>query len=86
MQPETASSPGGHAVISDVAKIKEQTVLQRVFASQAFWVTDAKHGLTITAPIHVTAPGETYSASTGDRAVVSMQSEGGAIDAKAKKR
>jgi len=54
---------------------------------QAFWVTDAKHGLTITAPIHVTAPGETYSASTGDRAVVSMQSEGGgASDAKAKKR
>ncbi len=41
MQPETASSPGGHAVISDVAKIKEQTVLQRVFASQAFWVTVA---------------------------------------------
>ncbi|MFN4142138.1 ABC transporter permease [Aestuariivirga sp.] len=42
MQPDTASAPqSGHAAISDVVKIKEQTLLQRVFSSQAFWVTVA---------------------------------------------
>lgn len=42
MQPEQAAKPEtGHASIADVVKIKEQTVLQRVFASQAFWVTVA---------------------------------------------
>ncbi len=30
-----------HAAISDVVHVKEQTVLQRVFTSQAFWVTIA---------------------------------------------
>lgn len=30
-----------HAAIADVAKIKEQTLLQRVFTSQAFWVSVA---------------------------------------------
>jgi len=40
VQPETTSS-AGHAAISDVVKIKEQTVFQRVVASQPFWVTVA---------------------------------------------
>ena len=31
----------GHAAITDVAGIKEQSLLQRVLASQAFWVTIA---------------------------------------------
>ena len=34
-------SETGHAAVSDVAHIKEQTLLQRVLASQAFWVTIA---------------------------------------------
>jgi ribose transport system permease protein len=37
----TKSPEAGHAVIADVAKIKEQTILQRVLSSQAFWVTVA---------------------------------------------
>jgi ribose transport system permease protein len=37
---QTATQPG-HAAISDVVDIKEQGLLQRVFASQAFWVTVA---------------------------------------------
>ncbi len=42
MQPETATpAESGHAAIADVAKIKEQSVLQRMFASQPFWVTVA---------------------------------------------
>jgi ribose transport system permease protein len=42
LQPETATpAESGHAAIADVAKIKEQSVLQRVFASQPFWVTVA---------------------------------------------
>lgn len=42
MQPETAKKPEtGHAAISEVVKIKEQTIFQRVLASQAFWVTVA---------------------------------------------
>ena len=38
---EKAATPTDHAAISDVVGIKEQTWLQRVFASQAFWVTVA---------------------------------------------
>ena len=34
-------SETSHAKVSEVAHIKEQTLLQRVFASQAFWVTVA---------------------------------------------
>jgi ribose transport system permease protein len=42
LQPETATpAESGHAAIADVAKIKEQSVLQRMFASQPFWVTVA---------------------------------------------
>lgn len=42
MPPEPApSTEAGHAAISEVVKIKEQTLLQRVFASQPFWVTVA---------------------------------------------
>ena len=42
MQPKPPKShETGHAVIADVAKIKEQTILQRILASQAFWVTVA---------------------------------------------
>jgi hypothetical protein len=36
---------------------------------QAFWITDAHHGVTITAPIHVAAEDEQYSANTGAQAV-----------------
>ena len=39
---------------------------------QAFWITDAHHGVTIQAPIHVAAKNEKYSASTGNQAIVSM--------------
>ena len=39
---------------------------------QAFWVTDIRHGVTLTAPIHVTAETEEYSAGTGEQAVVGM--------------
>jgi ribose transport system permease protein len=40
--PDTATpAEAGHAAIADVAKIKEQTLLQRVFSSQPFWVTVA---------------------------------------------
>jgi ribose transport system permease protein len=40
--PEKASNAEtGHAAISEVASIKEQTLLQRVLASQAFWVAVA---------------------------------------------
>ncbi len=42
MPPEKASNAEtGHAAISEVASIKEQTLLQRVLASQAFWVAVA---------------------------------------------
>jgi ribose transport system permease protein len=42
LQPETATpAETGHAAISDVSKIKEQSVLQRMFSSQPFWVTVA---------------------------------------------
>lgn len=42
MQPEPETPAGsGHAAIADVAKIKEQTLLQRVLSSQPFWVTVA---------------------------------------------
>jgi ribose transport system permease protein len=42
VQPETASqAQPGHASIGDVAKIKEQGLVQRVLASQPFWVTVA---------------------------------------------
>lgn len=42
MQHKPPKSPEtGHAVIADVAKIKEQTILQRILASQAFWVSVA---------------------------------------------
>ncbi len=39
MPPEVAQTT--HAAIADVAQIKEQTLLQRVFTSQSFWVTIA---------------------------------------------
>jgi ribose transport system permease protein len=42
LQPDTATpAESGHASISDVVKIKEQSILQRVFSSQPFWVTVA---------------------------------------------
>jgi ribose transport system permease protein len=42
VQPDPAMpAETGHAVLSEVAKIKEQTLLQRVLASQPFWVTVA---------------------------------------------
>ncbi len=42
MQPDPAPpAETGHAVLSEVAKIKEQTLLQRVLASQPFWVSVA---------------------------------------------
>ena len=42
MQPDTASPPeAGHASLSEVAKIKEQTLRQSILASQPFWVTVA---------------------------------------------
>ena len=42
MQPETATpAESGHAAIADVVKIKEQSLLQRMLASQPFWVTVA---------------------------------------------
>jgi ribose transport system permease protein len=42
LQPETATpAETGHAAIADVAKIKEQSILQRMFSSQPFWVTVA---------------------------------------------
>lgn len=39
---------------------------------QAFWVTDSTHGVTITAPIHVAAKDEVYSAATGNQAIVGI--------------
>jgi len=42
---------------------------------QAFWITDAKHGVTIQAPIHVASDDEDYSASAGSKAVVRMGGE-----------
>ena len=39
---------------------------------QAFWITDAKHGVTIQAPIHVASDDEDYSATAGSQAVVRM--------------
>ena len=36
-----SAAESGHAVVSDVAEIKEQTFLQRVFSSQPFWITIA---------------------------------------------
>jgi len=41
---------------------------------QAFWITDAKHGVTIQAPIHVTGVDEQYTSASGDQAVVVMGS------------
>ena len=42
MPPEKApAAETGHAAIAEVASIKEQTLLQRVLASQAFWVAIA---------------------------------------------
>jgi ribose transport system permease protein len=38
---EQTATQTGHAAISDVVDIKEQGWLQRIFASQAFWVTVA---------------------------------------------
>jgi len=38
----TATAPAeNHAILSDVSEIKEQTTLQRLLSSQAFWVTVA---------------------------------------------
>jgi ribose transport system permease protein len=40
--PDTAkTADAGHAAIADVVGIKEQTLFQRIFASQPFWVTIA---------------------------------------------
>lgn len=39
---------------------------------QAFWITDAKHKVTITAPVHVMSENEQFTATTGDKAVVGM--------------
>lgn len=39
---------------------------------QAFWITDADDGVTITAPIHVQAKDEQWSASTGGQAIRKM--------------
>lgn len=39
---------------------------------QAFWITDAKHKVTITAPVHVMSDNERYTATTGNEAVVGM--------------
>lgn len=39
---------------------------------QAFWITDADDGVTITAPIHVQAKDEQWSASTGEQAIRKM--------------
>jgi len=42
LPPDTAQpAQTGHAAIADVVKIKEQTLLQRVYTSQPFWVTVA---------------------------------------------
>lgn len=41
MQPEQASTAGGHAALTDVVKIKEQSLLQALFSAQSFWVTVA---------------------------------------------
>jgi len=42
LKPETATpAESGHAALADVAKIKEQSLLQRILASQPFWVTVA---------------------------------------------
>lgn len=42
---------------------------------QAFWLTDAHHGVTIQAPIHVASDTEEYSATEGAQAVVRMGGE-----------
>lgn len=39
---------------------------------QAFWLTDPDHGVTITAPIHVTGANEQYTSMSGAQAVVTM--------------
>jgi len=39
---------------------------------QAFWVTDPRHGVTITAPIHVIDATEIYTAETGHQATATM--------------
>lgn len=41
MQPESKKAETGHAAIGEVTGLKEQTVWQRVWSSQAFWVTMA---------------------------------------------
>jgi ribose transport system permease protein len=41
VQPDPPTAAPGHAALSDVAKIKEQSVLHAVLGSQAFWVTVA---------------------------------------------
>lgn len=48
---------------------------------QAFWITDAKHKVTITAPIHVVSEDEQYTAITGEKAIAGM----GENNAKTKK-
>lgn len=44
---------------------------------QAFWITDAHHGVTIQAPIHVASATEEYSATEGARAVVKIGGKDG---------
>jgi transposase-like protein len=39
---------------------------------QAFWVTDPRHGVTITAPIHVIDASEIYTAESGHQATATM--------------
>lgn len=39
---------------------------------QAFWITDPHDGVTITAPVHVQAKDEQWSASTGEQAIRKM--------------
>jgi hypothetical protein len=39
---------------------------------QAFWITDPRHGVTITAPIHVIDASEIYTAETGQQATATM--------------
>jgi hypothetical protein len=39
---------------------------------QAFWITDARHGVTITAPIHVIDASEIYTAESGNQATATM--------------
>ena len=47
MPPETARTSADHARISDVTGISERTLRQKLFASQAFWVTLALIALSV---------------------------------------